>query len=96
MVEVRQLRRERTRIGPDDADVLRPEDPEVLLQLARAPFVDLDRHDLSGKLRRLAAGCCTEVERSFPLACADGEARELRRPALRPDAPLDEGALVDA
>src|SRR5207245_10239607 len=65
-------------------------------ELTRAGFVQLDGDNLARELRRLSTRCRAEIERAFSLQRADDETRELRGPALRPDASLRECALVDA
>ena len=54
-------------------------------QLARPPGMHLDGGHLARELRRLPARRGAQVEHALALARADGERRELRAAALRPD-----------
>src|SRR5262249_50270780 len=84
-VEARELRREGERVGLYDPHFVRTEPADVLLELARAALVQLDRDDLPLEHRRLAARRRAAVERPLAGPGADDEAGELRCPALRPD-----------
>src|SRR5205085_4741787 len=77
-------------------DVARAEEADVLLQLACAAFVDLDRDHLALELCGLSARRRAEVERPLALACIDYQARELRAATLRPDPAGGESILVEA
>ena len=69
----------------DDAHVVGAEPADVLLELGGSGLVRLDRDDLAGEHRRLAAGSGAEVEHALALLRADAETGELRADALRPD-----------
>ena len=95
-VEAGQLRRQLRRVRVHDRDVVGAEAAAVLLQLARAARMELDRDDLALELRRLPARRGAEVERALARTRADGEPGELRAAALRPDQTGGERLLVDA
>src|SRR5439155_3498017 len=90
-----QLGRQREPVRLDDRDVQRTEPQDVLLQLARAAVVELDRRHLAGEHRRLAAGRGAEVEHALALTRPHYEPGELRAAALRPDPSFVDRDLVD-
>ena len=95
-VESRQLGRERTPVRVDDGDVVGPEPAGILLELARPGLVHLDRDDLAGQHRRLAARGGAEVEDALAGLGADAQPGELRAATLRPNLAVFQGFLVDA
>ena len=95
-VEAGQLRRQLGRVRIHDRDVVGPETAAVLLELAGAAGMELDRDDLALELRRLPTGSGAEVERALARARADGETGELRAAALGPDQAGVERGLLDA
>src|SRR5207244_11169311 len=80
----------------DPGDVVRAEPATVPFELTRAACMELDRDDLTGELRGLAAGGGAQVERTVSRLRAHREARQLRAAALRPDQTRSESLLVDA
>jgi hypothetical protein len=96
VVEAGQRGREGCRVAGDDPDVRRAQPARVLDQLARPAGVDLDRRHLAREHRGLAARGGTAVARPLAFACPDGQRRQLRGAALRPDPARREHLLVDA
>ena len=73
-VEAGQLGRQRAPVGAGRPDVRRAEPAHVLLELARARLVHLDRDHLAGEHRRLAARRGAEVEHALARLRADARA----------------------